>query len=80
VGGDTGEDVPPESFPSLTYELTLVPNAKALSGGLCFCHGSTLEFGAYDGTNDAVLHVKGVEGSRCGFLRARSSRSGMGPR
>ena len=63
LGGETGSDIPQGSFPSLTYEVVLVPNAaNTLPGPVLLPPLDPDNAVVFDGTQDVVLRVKGVEG------------------
>ena len=63
VGGEPGVAVPPGSYPSLTYEVTLVPNAESsLPGPVLLPALDPDNAAVYDGTTAVVLRVKGVDG------------------
>ncbi len=63
VGGEGGEDVPAGSFPALTYEVTLVPNAEnSLPSPVLLPPLDPENAVVYDGVTEAVLHMKGIEG------------------
>ncbi len=63
VGGEAGHDIEPGSFPSLVYEVTLIPNAEnSLPGPVLLPPLDPENTVVYDGTSEVVLKVKSVEG------------------
>ena len=65
LGDDEGGAIPPGSFPSLSYEVCLVPNAEnSLSTPVLLPPLEPDNATTYDGTKTVELTVKGVEGLR----------------
>ncbi|MBI4586147.1 MAG: hypothetical protein HY717_19220, partial [Planctomycetes bacterium] len=79
VGGVGGRDIPPGSYPSLAYQVMVVPNAEnALPGGTVLLpplHPANAR--VYDGTRDVELTVEGVEGLKM-LVKAGSMRRSDG--
>ena len=65
LGGADGKDVPPGSFPFLFYMVTVIPNAEnSLIGPVLLPPLDPANRRRYDGTEDVVLEMAGVEGIR----------------
>lgn len=74
VGGAGGEDVPAGSFPTLHFEIVLVPNAQnSLPMSVLLPALDPANAQVYDGTEDLELTMEGVEGLKM-IVKAGSMR------
>ncbi|MEM7262428.1 MAG: hypothetical protein AAF488_10600, partial [Planctomycetota bacterium] len=64
VGGEGGEEIPPGSFPSLSFEILLVQNAANTMSTRVLLPRLNANRVSYDGTADVELTVPGIEGLR----------------
>jgi hypothetical protein len=80
AGGEGGAEVPRGSYPSLSYEVVVVPNAEnSLAAPVLLPPLDPDNARDYDGTEDVVLAVKGVEGLQM-IVRAGSMTRADGSR
>jgi len=60
-----GREIPPGSFPALSYDVVLVPNVRnSLTGPVLLPGLDPVNARSYDGTEDVELTVEGVGGLR----------------